>query len=242
MIALLTAPGSAPFTVALLVMFGLLMFELVSLFSGLGVNEIVDDLVATNVDLPDMPDDFGVAGGDFSSGIEGTSTPDGGSLIGRVLAWLYVGRIPVLIVLVVFLGIFGLTGLIAQTALRSTVGFAVPALIAAPAVFFVSLPLVRWSAAGLARILPRDETSAVRTMSFVGRTATVTGGNARQGMPAQARLRDQFGTTHYLMVEPEDAEDVLEQGSLVLLVRRINGRFSAIPNPNAALAEQDLEH
>ncbi|PKL95483.1 MAG: hypothetical protein CVV18_05340 [Gammaproteobacteria bacterium HGW-Gammaproteobacteria-8] len=52
-------------------------------------------------------------------------------------------------------------------------------------------------------------------------------------------MRDQFGTTHYVMVEPEDSDEVLEDGSLILLIRRINGRFSAIPNPNAILADQD---
>lgn len=242
MIELLLATGNAPFTVALLVMFGLLAFELISLVSGLGVNEVVDDLLAANVDFPDAPDDILGASGDLSSGIEGSSAPEAGSLIGRVLAWLYVGRVPVLIVLVVFLGVFGLTGLIGQTILREALGLALPGLIAAPIVFFASLPLVRWSSAGLARILPRDETSAVSTRSFIGRTATVIGGNARTGLPAQARFRDQFGTTHYVLVEPEDASDVLENGTLVLLVRRINGHFSAISNPNAALADQDSGH
>jgi hypothetical protein len=241
-IDLLTAAGNAPFTVALLVMLGLLIFELISLFSGLGVNEVVDDLLAANVDFPDMPDDISGGYGDFSSGIEGSSAPEAGSLIGRVLAWLYVGRVPVLIVLVVFLGIFGLIGLFGQTVLRETIGLALPGLIAAPIAFFASLPLVRWTSAGLARILPRDETSAVSTRSFVGRTATVVGGNARTGLPAQARFRDQFGTTHYVQVEPEDADEVLESGSTVLLVRQINGRFSAIPNPNAALTDQDSGH
>lgn len=238
MIELLTAPGNAPFVVALLVMFGLLVFELISLFSGLGVNQVVDDLLSSNVDFPDMPDDF-IGSGEFSSGIEGSAPPEGGSLIGRVLAWLYVGRVPVLIVLVVFLSIFGVVGLVAQMALLQTIGLTAPGLIAAPTVFFISLPMVRWCAANLARILPQDETSAVNTGSFIGRTATVVGGAARQGMPCQARLIDHFGTTHYVMVEPEDAEVVLENGSLVLLVRRINGRFSAIPNPNAALSDQD---
>ena len=242
MIDLFTAAGNAPFAVALLVMLGLLVFELISLFSGLGVNEVVDDLLAANVDFPDMPEDFTGGSGDFSSGIEGSSAPEAGSLIGRVLAWLYVGRVPVLIVLVVFLGVFGLLGLIGQTILRETIGLAVPGLIAVPVVFFASLPLVRWTSAGLARILPGDETSAISTGTFVGRTATLVGGHARTGMPGQARFRDRFGTTHYVLVEPEDADQVLENGSLVLLVRRINGRFSAIPNPNAALTDQDSGH
>ncbi|PKL96438.1 MAG: hypothetical protein CVV18_01780, partial [Gammaproteobacteria bacterium HGW-Gammaproteobacteria-8] len=171
MIELLTASGNAPFSVALLVMLGLLVFELIAVISGMGVNELLDDFLAANVDLPDlpeMPDE--ITGSDLSSGIEGTSAPEAGSLIGRVLAWLYVGKVPVLIVLVVFLAIFGLIGLAGQTMLRELTGLALPGLIAAPVVFFISLPAVRWCAGGLARILPKDETSAVSTRSFVGRT------------------------------------------------------------------------
>jgi len=152
---------------------------------------------------------------------------------------LYIGKLPILMVLAIFLTIFGVTGLVAQSLLRQSFGLAVPGIIAAPAVFFATLPLVRWCCGGLARILPREESSAISTATFVGRTATVIGGDARQDLPAQARLTDRFGTTHYVLVEPEDHDQVLANGTLVLLVRQINGRFSAIPNPNAALADND---
>ena len=251
MTELFFASGSAPFTIALVVMFGLFLFEIISLFSGLGVNEVIDDLVVGNVDMPDigdigdigdiadMPSVDGYSAGEVPGGIEGSSTPEGGSLLGRMLAWLYVGRVPVLIVLVLFLGIFGVIGLMGQSILRNLTGMALPAVIAAPAVFMASLPPVRWSAAGLARILPKDETSAVSTDSFIGRTATVMGGTARPDLPGQARLRDQFGTTHYVMVVPEQDDGILENGSLILLVRQVNGHFSAIPNPNAALTDSE---
>lgn len=231
MSAYFLATGSAPFTVALLVMFGLFLFELLALLKGLGINEAVDSFVIDNIDLPDT--DFG----DLSTGLEGSSAPDGGSMIGRLLAWLYVGKVPVLMVLVIFLTIFGLGGLMIQSGLRQTLGFALPSLIAVPAMLLISLPVVRWGAGGIARILPKDQTSAVSTASFIGKTAVIVGGNARNGIPAQARLVDRFRTTHYVMVEPDNDNEVLEQGSSVLLVRQINGRFSAIANPNAALLE-----
>ncbi len=237
MIEYFTAPGSIPFSIALLVMLGLLLFEIVALLIGLGANEVIDDFVISNIDLPEEP-----WGGspDISTGIEGTGAPDGGSALGRMLAWLYIGRIPVLMILTIFLTIFSITGLVTQSILRESFGVAVPGIIAAPVVFFATLPLVRWCCSGLARILPKDESSAISTATFIGRTATVIGADARQDLPAQARLTDRFGTTHYVMVEPEDPGQTLTRGSLVLLVRQINGRFSAIPNPNAALADSDL--
>lgn len=240
MIEYFLAPGSIPFTAALLVMAGLLAFEIVALLGGLGLNELVDDLVVSNVDLPDDLGGFGDPGdAQLSTGIDGSASPEGVGMLGRLLAWLYVGKVPVLMVLVIFLTVFGLAGLIGQSLLRQGFGAALPGVVAAPAVFFLSLPFVRWCAGGLARIMPREETSAVSPRSFLGRTAVIVGGNARQGLAAQARLTDQFGTTHYVLVEPEDAGTELDQGALVLLVRRVDGRFTAIPNPSEALENGD---
>ncbi len=236
MIDLLTAPGSAPFTVALLVVFALLIFELVSLFSGLGVNEVVDNLVTSNIDMPDIADGTP----SLTEGLEGASAPDGGSLLGKLLAWLYVGRVPVLIVFVVFLGLFGMAGLALQSTAGSLFGSPLPSLLAMPAAFIAVLPGVRWSCAGLARILPRDESNAVSTGTFIGKTAVIVGSSATASMAAQARLRDRHGTTHYLMVQPDVDSEELKPGELVLIVRKLdNGRFAAIANPNSALNPLD---
>jgi hypothetical protein len=227
----LTAPGSTPFTVALLVMLGLTVVELVSLLTGVSLNDAVDELVVPHADLETV--------GDAPTGMEVTS-PDGPNVVGRFLAWLYVGTVPVLMVFIVFLTVFGLIGLFAQHLLRAVLGAALPGIVAAPIVAVACLPVVRACTGGLARVLPRDESSAVDAATFVGRTALVTGGDARVGMPAQARLTDQFGTTHYVLVEPEDAEDTFPIGSLVLLLRQTGGgRFSAIANPNAALVDRE---
>jgi Protein of unknown function (DUF1449) len=225
-----TAPGSTPFTVALLVMLGLTAVELVSLLTGVSLNDAVDELVVPHV---------AETVGDAPTGMEVTS-PDGPSVMGRFLAWLYVGTVPVLMIAIVFLTVFGLAGLIAQHLLRAALGMVLPGIVAAPIVLVAVLPVVRACNRGLARVLPRDETSAVDAATFVGRTAVITGGAARAGMPAQARLTDQFGTTHYVLVEPEDAEDTFAAGSLVLLLRQTGGgRFSAIANPNAALVDRE---
>ncbi len=231
MIEWFTATGSAPFTVALLVMVGLALVELVALMTGFTVNDILDEFVTSHTGIETL--------GDAPTGMEATGKLEAASMFGRFLAWLYVGRVPVLIVLIVFLTLFGLLGLILQAVLRDLAGFALPAIAAAPLVLFGSLPLVRACTGGIARIIPRDETSAVSTDTFVGRTALVVGpGSARAGMPGQARVVDAFGTHHYVMVEPEEAGDVFEAGSTVLLVRSIDGaRFSAIPNPNPSLLD-----
>lgn len=224
----MVANGNAPFAIALLVMVGLAAVELIALVTGFSVNDVVDDFVAGHLEV--------TAG---TGSMEATGPGEATSTVGRFLAWLHVGRVPVLMVLIVFLTVFGVFGLVAQGVLRAATGFALPALIAAPAVFVAGMPMVRAATGLLARMMPRDETSAVDVATLVGRTAVVTGGTARTGLPAQARVRDSFGTEHYVLVEPEDEGAVYATGSVVLLVRQqAGGRFTVIANPNAALIDQ----
>lgn len=229
MIGVLFAPGSVPFSVALLVMLGLTLVELVGVLTGSSVNDMADSLI--DADLP----------GPHSAahGLDAVSHDTGGSLWGRFLGWLHVGRVPVLMVLIVWLAVFGLCGLLLQEMLRQLLDHTAPAILAGPAVFVATLPLVRLCVAALARIMPRDETSAVDPRSFVGLTALIVGGTARAGLAAQGRLTDRFGTDHYLLIEPDDAEDQFPQGSVVLIIRELSGgRWSAIPNPNPSLTDR----
>ena len=161
----------------------------------------------------------------------------GDGWLSSVLGWLCVGRVPVLVLLVAFLTAFGLVGLSLQSIAHGLVGGHLPVVIAIAMAWLLALPPTRWLALGLARIAPQEETEAVSTLSFIGRIAVITGGVARRGLPAQAKLHDEHGQAHYVLVEP-DADDVtLATGVEVLLVSQVgNGRFHAIANDNAMLS------
>jgi hypothetical protein len=223
----LTAAGNGPFVIALLVMLGLALVELIALVTGSSVNDVVDDFVVSHTGL----------GASEGNAVEATSAETPGP-IGRFLAWLHIGKVPVLMVLILFLSSFGLIGLGLQESLRLLLGFALPPLIAAPVIFLVCLTPVRWLSGQLSRVMPKDETSAIQLDQLTGRMATVVGGTARARLPAQARVRDAFGTDHYVLVEPENADEQFSTGSMVLLVRQISpGRFGIINNPNPALVD-----
>lgn len=148
---------------------------------------------------------------------------DGGDLLG----WLGFGRVPLLMLLVVFLALFGLAGLAIQQ-------FAGPLSlwIAAPAAAAAALPLTGLGARGLARIVPQDETTAISLDSLVGRRGTITIGTARRGSPAQARVRDIHGQIHYVMVEPYDDDHAIGEGETVRLDRRDGNIFIAVARPD----------
>ena len=73
---------------------------------------------------------------------------------------------------------------------------AVPVTLAALAAAALSLPAIRVTSRGIARIIPRDETYAVDEADFVGHVAEVSIGPLDQGLPGKVRLKDVFGNWH----------------------------------------------
>ena len=209
---LLIQPENLWFTVALAVMLMLGILEVISLLVG-GVTDWLDQLLPHSLmdhSSPELPLDA-----------------HSGSVLIECLAWLYLGRVPVLMWLVVFLASYGIAGLMAQNIWQMMFNQYLPAWLAGIAVFFMVLPIVRYIAMGLYRILPKDFTTAISSDSLVGSAAHIILGEARQGYPAQAKLKDSFGQTHYVMVEPDMAQ-ILPQGSEILLVSKNGTVFKAI--------------
>jgi membrane protein implicated in regulation of membrane protease activity len=156
---------------------------------------------------------------------------DGG---GDLLGWLGIGRVPLLMLLVVFLALFGLAGL----AIQQFAG-PLPLWIAVPGAVAAALPLTGFGARGLARIMPGDETTAVSLDSLVGRRGTITIGTARRGSPAQARVADIHGQVHYVMVEPYDDHLGLGEGETVRLDSRQGNIFIAVGRADAIASSLD---
>lgn len=227
MIALLTADGSLPFTVALALVLALALIEGVGLLLGAGLSGLLDHLVPDAL-LPDAHLD-----------VDGPNLTSPGP-ISALLGWLYVGRVPMLVVLILGLACFGIAGLIIQSASMTLAGRTLPAWLASASALLIALPLVRLCARGLSRLIPSDETEAINHASLVGRVAVITLGTARPGSSAEARVKDRYGQNHYVRVEPDaepDGPAELPQGSEVLLLRQRGSVFLAIPNPNPILSD-----
>lgn len=144
------------------------------------------------------------------------------------LAWLGLGQLPLLLLLVVYLAIFGTAGLILERAWFDSFGTLLTPWIAVPAVAAGALPVTGLAARGLAQVLPRDHTTAVPLDALVGGRALILTGRAAWGSPARARAEDDHGQAHYVMVEPNETGVVFEEGETVLLIRREADIFRAI--------------
>jgi len=201
------ATQNLAFTVALALLALLILLEF---GIGSGIGEFLDALV------PDL--EVGVDGDTIATD----------SLPTRLLGWLRAGRTPMLMLVVIFLGIFGVGGLLLQYAsVRLGIG-PLPGLLAAPLMLVIAMPVVRIASSLLGDLLPRDETQVLSQEALVGRIAVIVIGTARRGAAAQAKLRDEFRTTHYVMVEPVHEQDVFEQGTEVLLMTRDGSRYRAV--------------
>ena len=208
---MLFAPETWPFAAATLLLLVIAVLEGLALLAGASAFHWLEQL---------LPAAHGVPDGTFD----------------KALGWLHVGRVPLLALLILLLAAFALTGFAANMVVHHFFGVWLPAWLSSPAALLASLPIVRVLGAGVARLIPADETFAVSLDTLVGRVATLLGGTARHGYAAEAKVVNQFGQTLYVMVEPDIKDVVFEPGASVLLVRQINGNhFAGITNPRPDL-------
>jgi len=225
MIGFILESPNMPFTVALAIMIMIAVLEGATTMIGIGLSNMFETF------MPYF---------DLDADLDGPDASSPGALT-KILGWLRIGQVPFLIILVAFLTVFGLTGLILQSFILEFTGRLLPGLAASGASWAVSLPLVRMLTGVIARIMPKDETEAVSEKSFIGRVAVITLGKAAKGKPAQAKLKDKFGTTHYIMVAPDLEDETFQQGDPVLIVRQAGAGYTGIANSVATLNDNEDE-
>ncbi len=145
------------------------------------------------------------------------------------IGWLCLHRLPLLIWLVIVLSSFGICGVslnylslvMLDTTLSAYVIF-IPSFLFA--IFFVKL-----IAKPLSNLLPKNETSAISNHSFCGLVGKITIGKATYKNPAEAVIHDSFAQKHYILVAPESTDIVLEAGTEIVLVEKLEQYWLAIP-------------
>jgi hypothetical protein len=203
------APEVRPFAVAAAIMGALGGIELLTTLVGFSIGELV--------------------GHDFEA--------DGHHALGGLFLWINAGRLPLLILIILALGIFSILGFLLQ-GIAQAVGAALPAWIAALAATAGSIPVVRASSRSIARIIPRDESYAVDEADFVGHVGEVSVGPLDQGLPGRVRLKDVFGNWHIVSARASSDSHALAVGASVLLVDRDARCFIAISAPADLIKQQ----
>lgn len=240
----------APFSLALALLGGLAVLELLALLLGGSLIGSDGDAGLDGADGAD-PGEFPDAGGlgdldadaaadaladlgdiDLADidGAEALDSARAADASGSLVSWLGLGRMPTLIWLAALLMGFGLSGIGLQLVLTSYLGFAAPAWMAGLPAGAFGLWFARGFGGIFARALPQTETEALSERSLGRRRGVITQGTAAQGRPAEVRVTDGYGNAHYLRAEPFAAGEELAQGTEVLVMRdRRKDRYVLIP-------------
>jgi hypothetical protein len=205
---LFTTAETLPFGIAFALIVAIALIEGLGMLVSLSPSNLLDHL------LPDIDGDAG---------------------LDRVLGWMHLGKVPSLVLLVLFLAGYALFGYGLQMVAHGLLGSYLPGWVAGLAAVPSGMATVRSLGALVAHIIPRDETSAVSELSLIGRAGVISAGMARAGLAAQARVRDSHGRTHYLMVEPDMADEVFDEGAQILIVRKAGAFYRCIANPHPTL-------
>lgn len=250
-ISWLLAPGMAPFSVAIGLVAGLLMLELVALMLGgslfgadadsIDVDTGADadlglDLDGADIDGPDL-DGADIDGADFDGAdfdapdMHGPDHPAAAPLGAGtgILSWLGLGEVPFAIWLAGMLTAFGLVGYALQVGTLSAFGAMLPALPAAALALIPSLWAGRAVARAIGRLVPRTHSEAVSRRHLGGRTGVITTGTAAVGRPAQARVTDRYGNIQYLRVEPFRPGRTIPEGTEIAVLWGKGPVYQAIP-------------
>lgn len=221
MVDFLIAPPNTIFAVTLTLLIAIFLIELGGLLFGANMTGLLGDMPdieivpGTGVTLPDAMTNVDVDVG----------------IATKFLYWLKIGRMPIIILIVIFMASFVICGYGLQLFCLWVSGIQLPSYLATFAAVVLALPLVRLTGRGISTIIPKDETDAISLDELVGSRAVITIGTAKRGSPAQAKATDRFGTTHYIMIEPDRSEDELTSGGKLLLVRYAGHLFYAINHP-----------
>lgn len=207
---LFLAPECAPFAIAAMILIGLTAIEILSMLLGFSLSELIGK--------PHFEGHDGVLAG--------------------LLSWINIGGVPLLILIMLALGIFAVTGFAIQT-VADVIWAPLPAIAAAVPALAITIPLVRGSTRMIARIVPRDETYAVEADDFVGRTGTVSISPLDQGLPGRVSVKDAHGNWHQLRASAAKDESPLPIGAQVLLVDRKADIFIAVSAPSDLVRSDD---
>jgi hypothetical protein len=193
-----------PFSLAIAFVVLLGVVEAISMVLGLSLLGALDELSPIDIDT------------DFEASATG---------ITGVVGWLCLDRLPLLIWLVLMLTSFAIAGFSVNYVAMSFYG-SLPQVISVPVALLFSALSCRFLGAKLARLLPKNESSAVSVDDLSGLIGVITMGSARRGFPSEAVVRDHFNQKHYVLVEPESAEGELAKGTQVVLLHRTGNVWS----------------
>lgn len=210
MLEFLTSGPLLPFSIALAVMAGIALLEVVTALLGFALSNVLES---------------GFAGSENEIDVEASPMSE----------WFHLGQVPTLILLILLLVGFAIGGVTIQAVATAALGKPLPLLAAVPIALVLGVLAMRFGGMAARRFVLRDETTALSADALLGHSATIMLGATRKGTPSQAKVRDKFGQTHYILVEPLQDQTEFSTGQSVMLVQRDGPKYYVIEDSVEAL-------
>ncbi len=153
------------------------------------------------------------------------------------LSWLNLGRVPLLILLMILIGLFAVSGMFMQAFLASWIS-PLPALPASGIAGAFALVATGKVSRFIAKIMPRDETYALTDNELVGRVGTVTVGPLESHVVGKISIVDGHGNRHFPRARPANAGEAIEIGARVLIVSMKGREYRVIRAPDGLADEK----
>jgi hypothetical protein len=225
MLSFLLSPEFQPFSIAGLVMIGLLAIEAISALFGAAASTALDTVLGlhgVHVDL--HPGGEAQTTGAVSHG-GAVHGPDGP--FATAFDWLNAGRVPLLVLMMAAIACFAVAGMVLQILAMHLLA-PLPAAVAVGIAIAAAIPGTRWASRLVSWIIPRDETYVLTDEDLIGRVGIVTLGPVVEGAAARAKIQDKYGNWHFPRIRPGAAGLSIPQGARILIVDRIGGEFTVI--------------
>ena len=221
----LASPEFQPFSIAALVMIGLLVIETASTLLGASASTLLDTAFGSHGVHVEL--DHGIE----SHGTESTANngivhgPDGP--FATAFDWLNAGRVPLLVLMIAAIACFAVVGMVLQILAMHLVSPLPPA-VAVIIATVAAIPGTRWTSRLVSWIIPRDETYALADADLIGHVGVVTLGPVVEGAAARAKVQDKYGNWHFPRVAPGAPGLSIPEGAPILFVDKVGSQYTVI--------------
>jgi membrane protein implicated in regulation of membrane protease activity len=223
MSSFLASPELQPFSIAGLILIGLLALEIGSSLFGASASTLLDSIFGLHGVHVELSHGVEAHAADADGGF--THTPDGP--FATVFDWLNAGRVPLLVLMMAAIACFAVTGMVLQILAIHLVA-PVPTGVAVAVAVAAAIPGTRWTSRLVSWIVPRDETYALEDEDLIGRVGTVTLGPVADGAAARAKVQDKYGNWHFPRVAPAEPALSIPEGARVLFIEKRGGAYAVI--------------
>lgn len=204
MFAFLVAQPNLPYAICLALVITFAIFEIVALFAGISLSNVVDTWAPWGMDQ------------DLAEGNKHS-----------LMEWLSLDKLPLVIWFLLAVISFCIAGYGLNLASIFYHSIYIPEVFTMPIAMVIACISCRYLGVLLAKYVVKRPLHNLKNEDLSGCLGTITLGCAMKGNPGEAVVKDSYQSRHYVLVEPDIEGVEFKEGSQVVLLRNHGRVWSA---------------